>query len=720
MTATEIEPNRAALSDCDREPIRTPEAIQPHGLLLTLPLNDGIVLQSAGDASSVLGSSQPQGRALPDLLNPDLAVAVLDVSEATSSYIGRFVGLDGHAYDVSACLTDDRRVVELERVSDEGLLAVERLAELDRAAGAFERARTLTEVCDEAARAFQDLTGFDRVMIYRFMEDESGAVLAEAVRNGLPSFLNQRFPASDIPRQARELYVRNRVRVIPDVNYTPCPLTPASEAAPLDMSESALRSVSPIHLRYMRNMGVGASASISIVMDGHLWGLIACHHPTARLMGRETRSAAAVLARGLARQLKGRIDAETYRGRSHARALEEEIVSALPLDGPIAQGLADRASQLLQLMDADGVAVVSGQTAHRHGACPPETGVREIAEWVRARHTLRPVTTRALSTLAALGKTWATEASGLAAFVTPGEETVLLWFRAEQIETVRWAGDPHAGVKSGPLEQLTPRASFDAWAETVRKQAAAWTPIQIESVARLRDALADFAAVRALRRQNLALEARVQDRDNQLAQQDYLLREVNHRVQNSLQLVSSFLALQNRDLAGAPGSEVLEEARRRVKAVSLVHSRLYRAEHGQDQTVDLARYLGDLVSDLGQSMGAEWTAHFTMDLTPMTVEAGRAVTVGLIFTELVINAQKYAYGGKPGPIHVQLELIDNRFRLQVSDAGAGGHQVGGGFGSRMVESMAGQLGGAVSYRSQGKDQGLTADLIAPARVDSQI
>ena len=295
-------------------------------------------------------------------------------------------------------------------------------------------------------------------------------------------------------------------------------------------------------------------------------------------------------------------------------------------------------------------------------------------------------------------------------------DAVVLWLRAERIETVRWAGDPHEGVRHGPLEALTPRASFDAWSETVRGQSALWSAAQVESLARFRDALSDFASIRSLRRRNTNLLAELAERDSRLAQHDFLLREVNHRVQNSLQLISSFLALQAREHADGPGAQVLGEARRRIKAVSLVHSRLYLAD--QADSIDLARYLTELVEDIGGSSGEDWRRQFSLDLTPLRIEPERAVTVGLIFTELVINAQKYAYAGAPGPIEVRLDLIDTRFRLQVADQGRGGHNAGKGFGSRMIESMARQLGGDAVYRST--DTGLIVDLTAPARLDSRI
>lgn len=183
---------------------------------------------------------------------------------------------------------------------------------------------------------------------------------------------------------------------------------------------------------------------------------------------------------------------------------------------------------------------------------------------------------------------------------------------------------------------------------------------------------------------------------------------MNHRVQNSLTLVSSFLGLQARQADPVSQAQLLE-ARRRVRAVSMVHSRLYRAE--ASSTVDLERYFVELIDDLGASVGADWSAQLDHDLTPVPVEAGRAVTLGLILTELIINAQKYAYDGAPGPIRIRLEDDGRNLRLAVEDEGKGGHKIGQGFGSMMIESLVSQLGGQLDYRDA--EPGLQAVLKAP-------
>jgi two-component system, chemotaxis family, sensor kinase Cph1 len=704
------------LDACAREPIHIPEAIQPHGFILVLDRADFTIRRAGGDVEGLAGVRDWHGAPVADVLGAAVADSLRELAASgLSGHVARWRSLSRLHYDVTTHAVGELQIVEVEQSSQEAFLGVDILGQLDRAGAAFERAAGVKSLCEQAAREFRRLTGFDRVMIYRFLEDESGVVLAEDGSPELPSYMNHHFPGADIPRQARALYVRNLVRVIPDVRYTPQPLRPAGDEA-LDMSDCALRSVSPIHLQYLRNMDVGASASVSIVKDGELWGLVACHSARPQLMTHEVRIAAASLARNLSRQIKSREEAEIYRERLRLRGLEDELVARLPFSEPLHRPLGRHLSRMAQLLDADGAVVLRGDKIARYGSCPPDDALPGLARWAAERGRVEPVATDRLPEVFPAASKWQASASGLLAFtVTTDEPFVLMWFRAEEVETVRWAGNPHDAVKHGPSGELTPRASFDAWAETVRGRARRWTAAQVESATRLRQSIFDLRAARQLRRLNDTLRETVADKDTLLKQQDFLLREVNHRIQNSLQLVSSFLALQVREhREEAAVAAALEEARRRIKAVGLVHNRLYRAD--QFETLDLSRYLRELGDELVQSMGDDWKRQVQMSLAPVSLQTTRAVSLGLVLTELIINVQKYAYGGGPGPVSIVLEEDRDRLRLIVADQGGGRTEnaaPGGGFGSRMIESLVKQLEGRIEHLPN--EPGLRVVITAPVQ-----
>lgn len=699
------------VSDCAREPIHIPGAIQPHGLILVA---DVLTLEIAAGAGHIEGRLDPDwlGRSLSDLLGQAMHPVVAELDEAASSVavLDQVQGT-GELFDAVARLAGTWLVVELEPAPVQ-THSSKRLLSLTAVSSAFDRTVDLRALCEAAAIAFRKLTGFDRIMIYRFLDDDAGTVVAEDQVPELGSFLNHYFPASDIPAQARALYVRNQIRVIPDVDYTPAPVRPGAGWARLDMSDVGLRSVSPVHIQYLKNMEVKASASISIVKDGSLWGLIACHHRTPKQLSYETRLACSALAADLSRQIRAKDDAEMYRQRIRLRSHEDAIVGHLGSLSSLDAFLAGSGEELCRMLRADGFAAIQKDDIYLHGKCPDEANVLAVVEWVKKRALTKTYFSDRLAAEFPDAKAFQNRASGLLAVTMSTEvPTILMWFRAEQLETVNWAGNPHKAVIAGSNLPLTPRASFDAWSEIVEGRSIAWTLGEVEAANRLQRKMFEVQQSHRLRALNRELIATVADNESLLEQKDFLVKEVNHRVQNSLQLVSSFLRLQSRAIGNDVVTEQLDEAQRRLAAVALVHRRLYSGD--QAQTVDLARYLDDLCTDMKTAMGVEWSELISLDLSPVLVSTERAVNIGLILTELVINANKYAYAGTPGPIAITLDQQRSNFRLVVADKGAGKATARQGFGIRMMSAMVKTLGGTIE--EVGNEPGLRVTLTAPVQ-----
>lgn len=698
------------LSECDREPIHLAGSIQPHGLLLIADGASLRVVAGAGDIENRLSAGW-LGRPLAQLLaqSVDAPLAQVRSLAGTTVPISPVPGL-GEMFDASLHLSGDQVLVELEPRPDIPASAVATLSRLDALGTAFERAPDLTTLCERAAVAFRELTGFDRVMVYRFLDDGAGMVLAEDRDPALSSFLNHHFPASDIPKQARALYIRNRVRVIPDVHYEPAPIRPAEAGlGGIDLTDASLRSVSPIHVQYLRNMQVGASASISIVKDGVLWGLIACHNGTPRRISHEARIACQALAGGLSRQIRAKEEAAAYRERIRLRSAEEGLVARLDRQAPFANWFAEHGDEFYRLLDADGFAAVRGQEIVRAGQCPTDEQITALARWIDGSATGEPFATAELGKLYTPALAFGDVASGLLAMRLPSEgDLALLWFRAEQPQTVEWAGNPHkaANARGG---QLTPRSSFDAWCEEVRGHARRWTAGEVDAAQRLRRTLTELRQARRLRELNHQLGISVAEKEGLLAEKDHLLREVNHRVQNSLQLVQAFLSLQANSTDNPAVASDLGEAQRRLSAVALVHRRLYQGD--QVETVDLSRYLEELLADMTSALGPEWQKAVRLDLAPVLISADRAIHVGLILTELVINANKYAYEGRPGPLAITVDEYRDKFRLIVADQGSGKTRSRVGFGTRMMEAMVQRLGGTIDHADN--DPGLRVIVTAP-------
>lgn len=495
------------LDNCAREPIHVPGSIQPRGVLAVVHEPDFEVRQVSANVADLLGRPVDAvlGRHLSALIGVEQAARV----ERAASIFGNLsrqnpvecvIDVAGESRDFDAILHRDPGgvlLVELEIAYGERpfsfpntYLAVRSsVEELNRAA-------TLTELYDTAARAVRDLTGFDRVMVYRYDAHYNGDVVAESKREDLNSFLGLHYPSTDIPAQARALYEKNWVRLISDVDYTPVPLVPSIDPAsgtPLDLTCSTLRSVSPIHVEYLQNMGVHASMSISLLRHGRLWGLIACHHYAgSHLPPFGTRAAAEFLGSTLSLRLVDRFEGDQLHQRLAAQAVLAKLTAATLDQGePLAAALLG-APDLLDLVPADGV-VVGIQGEHRvHGSVPPPEVVSAVTAWARGVDDEIASSDCLSSELPWLDLDPQEAAGALVINLPDGQSAV--WFRREVLRSVDWGGDPHnkaIAVSEGDAIRLSPRKSFERWRETVRECSEPWTLIEIESAEALRRQLVE-------------------------------------------------------------------------------------------------------------------------------------------------------------------------------------------------------------------------------------
>jgi chemotaxis family two-component system sensor kinase Cph1 len=687
------------ISGCDREPIHIPGSIQPHGIMLVAQKTTLIVRHGAGDVERVFQRERWIDRPLADFLGEEVARRAARVSETAQkrAFIDTINAPGAGPLDVTAHIIDDYLIIEIEPKVEALRSSTKLLGRIEIASNAFDQATTLKNLCDIAAVQFRELTRYDRVMVYRFLDNGAGAVLAEARRNDQHSFLNHHFPGSDIPQQARALYIRNLLRVIPNVNYEAAPLRPPwGGPVALDMSDSILRSVSPIHLQYLKNMGVAASASISIVKDGILWGLIACHNETPLAIAYDIRATCRTLATNLARQIKTREEVETYRERLRLRGSQDDTIALLSRHGSLEEKIANHVEELSRLIPCDGFAVLRGTELLLTGTCPPEQDVRKLAEWLIAKSVESVFSTNRLVVSYPPAEDFQGVTAGvLTVLLSVEERWLLVWFRAEEVQIVKWAGNPHKAVELKPGETLTPRSSFEAWQETVHGHSRRWTLAEIEAAGRFRQELLEFRQNRRLRELNRQLIETVAEKDLLLEQKQFLVGEVNHRVQNSLQIVSSFLSFQARESADVAFGKAVEEARRRISAVSLLHRSLYRGD--QIGVTNAGRYIEDLCGNLVGSMGNEWKEYFDLHLGPVMLPIDRVIPLGLVVTELVINVNKYAYSGEPGPIEITLTENQASLRLVVADKGRGRTSARQGFGTRMMTALVGQLSGHLDF-----------------------
>ncbi|SEP20590.1 SpoIIE family protein phosphatase [Trujillonella endophytica] len=490
-----------ALARCADEPIAVPGAIQPHGALLAVTEPDLAVVVASANAGALFGA-EPAGRTLADLLGPaELDRLRTGLAGDLAELNPLRLDLPGGAVDLVAHRADGLLITEWEPLAgaaEAGPAWHRRLpAVLQRLSGAGGLA-ALTGVL---ARDVRDLTGFDRVMVYRFDRDWNGEVVAEDRRADLEPFLGLWFPAADIPAQARALYATQWLRLIPDAGYARVPLEPAivpGTGRSLDLSDAGLRSVSPVHLEYLANMGVVASMSVSLIDRGRLWGLIACHHYAGpRRPSAADRVAAEFLGRTASLLLHTAVDAGETHDVVGVAQRSADLVAAVgragrtPLPALTDGGDAGRPT-VLDLLPAGGAAVRLDGRLRLLGATPPAERVGPLVEGLLAAGT--PVTDalpRALPGAADLAGT----AAGVLA-VGLGAGDFLAWFRPETPREVTWGGNPHE-KEIAPGGRLSPRRSFEAWTEVVRGTARPWRAHEVAAARALGEQVAVVGRARA-------------------------------------------------------------------------------------------------------------------------------------------------------------------------------------------------------------------------------
>ncbi|HEV8218097.1 MAG TPA: ATP-binding protein [Gemmatimonadaceae bacterium] len=525
------------LTNCDREPIHIPGSIQPHGVLLAMTEPELVVMQVSENVSDHLGirTEDVLTRPLSALFDRSAVEAIRTALSGGPSERADTIRVPagGKLFDGIVHRHEGAAILELEPSSS---VSVDDMAHhpLRRTLIRVQDVSTVHELAAIVVEEVKRVTGFERVMFYRFNEVGDGSVDAESVAPGLEPYLGLHYPASDIPQQARQLYLKNRLRIIVDARYKPARIVPTlrpDTGAPLDLSFAVLRSVSPIHLEYMANMGLRASMSISLIVRDRLWGLISCaNHTGPRHVAPDLRLACDFLGRLTSLQIDALEDQESAARRASSQATAATLADTMRTQDDerdnVLSSLLARSTELLQLVDAEGVAVMVGtEKPLTAGRTPPPEFIQEIAKWLDDRPS--PFSTASLASQFPAAAAVKDVASGILTFALPGlPPRRVLWFRPEIVRTVTWGGDPGMPAKRDDSMRLRPRASFAAWKEEVRLKSHPWTD-------------GDIAAAEDLRRYALEidLERQVLRASRAVFARDELLAIVSHDLRNPLGVV---------------------------------------------------------------------------------------------------------------------------------------------------------------------------------------
>jgi light-regulated signal transduction histidine kinase (bacteriophytochrome) len=683
MTADK--PLAEALERCAQEPIQVPGSIQPHGFLLVLDETDLHILQASENAEHWLGLPAKELLGCPfaglvsDTFDMRAHLARLPDDEGFPFHIG-----DVHLRHGAPCSDrlrvlahrhDQVLIIEFEPVRVPADLAEQGdYYPLVRSfVGSLHLAASLEELLQQSVEQLKRITGFGRVKAYRFDSEGNGQVLAEVADPSYPSYLGLCFPASDIPRQARELYRVNRIRVIEDANYQPSKLLPATNPRTrkaLDMSFAALRSVSPVHLQYMRNMGTLASMSLSIVVDGQLWGLVSCHHAQPRPVDLRTRTACELLASVLSLQIESRESHASTRTLLDLRQHIVRLISSMADRDSVSDGLLDLPDVLLQFAGASGAAVISADRCDLIGKTPPQAQVTALVHWLarRGEDTVfhSDNVRRDIDELPEL----AAHVGGvLAVAISQIHSHYLLWFRPEHVRTVNWAGQPSKQV--GPQGQLDPRHSFERWQEEVRGFCQPWDPLIVEGVLELRAAVLGIVLRKAEELAQLAGELRRSNKE--LEAFSY---SVSHDLRAPLRHIAGYTEL----LGEIEGQGLSERGRRFLQHIgeaahfagSLVDNLLNFSQMGRSALRLSDVDLNALVDAIRTELAPDYQGRdIVWDIAPLPKVMADPAFLNLALQNLISNAIKYTRGRDPARIAIRAQEHQGEVEVCIRDNGVG-------------------------------------------------
>jgi two-component system, chemotaxis family, sensor kinase Cph1 len=665
-----------SLTNCDAEPVRTPGCIQAHGALLVLRLRDLSILQASENTLAVLGwgAQGLLGKNVSHVMNADgyarlQNILAAEPTERNAVYVAT-LSADEHteAMDVTVHTLEGVVMLEFEPVNRKvmengGRDTVNTLAPNPKEGANYyalikktivrlQSMDTMQSFCQTLADEVRLLSGFDRVMIYKFHADHHGEVYAESRVEELAPWLGLHYPAEDIPKPARDIFAKTWIRPVPDINgglAEMVPLVNPDTGKPVDMTFCALRGVSIMYSEYLQNMGVSAGLTMPLRRDSDLWGLITCHHYNEpHFVPYELRAACEFLAQVGSLQHRAVEDREHAAYRLRLEEVNQQLLSMAAQEGGLAS-ITDGKPSLLGAMNASGAALFHRDRWWRIGRTPDERELDALASWLIERLDSSAVvtplfSTHELATEYPPGAAFADVASGLiAAPLSRTGHNLMMWFRPEIQQTVNWGGNPHdKPTVPGPHgARLTPRRSFELFSESVHQRAAPWLQVEIDAAARLRSLIMELIIVRAERLAGLNADLA---RSNE--ELDAFAYVASHDLKEPLRGIHKYA----HQLMESPSSD--EEEKRKLDGLmrltlrmdSLLDSLLHFSRVGREELtleeVDLNEVVSDAIEMVGSRIGEGETDVFVPRALP-TILSDR-VRVREVLVNLLSNALKYS------------------------------------------------------------------------------
>jgi len=678
------------LTNCEHEPIHIPGKIQPHGFLIGVTPNWKIdfcteniaayldLLHTevlAKDFKAVFGADAE--KQLFEYINEE---KIQDVFPLEIELLGKLFQISIHKSHDIYVLEAEPQFPDKEKLADVYTQTIQFVTQMNNT-------KSLKDLCALVAQGTREITGYDRVMIYRFDEEYNGEVFAESCREDLEPFLGLHYPHTDIPAQARELYIKNQLRLIVDVNYEPVPIFTVddSENKNLDLSLSILRSTSPIHVEYLKNMGVGATLTISLIHHDRLWGLIACHHYSEKNISPEIRLAAKLQGQFITSQIDIRQSNDENINAQKANLALEQLTG---LDLPITQQSLETiaaAPQLLELCNAAGVSIISRGKIYKTGLAPSDEQITELIEGINAKFSTDIFTTHKISDdFPELAQN-----SNFAGIIyhSLGNNDHIIWYRPETISEINWGGDPEKSIIKDS-NGLHPRNSFNIWKQIVKNKSSVWRQYEINAAIQYAHAL-----------HNQLILIMLSEEEEKYRSQSEILKETNSELENinwisthdlqeplrKIQLITSKMLSELDMISTESISNSLQRVSKSANRMSgllediLKYTRI-KNNRETLQNVDLNEILEATVKEMSETI-AENNAVIAHENLPVVHAIG--FLMRQLFINILQNSLKYASTERQPKIKITASqepvLIKDKYKVychwvRFSDNGIGFEQ----------------------------------------------
>jgi chemotaxis family two-component system sensor kinase Cph1 len=670
--------NNVDLTNCDKEPIHIPGKVQSHGFLIAADKQSLNITYSSeniedfisGTATALLGKSlttlesliQQEGQLLPLLKLGEIKKSFETVNPYPLS-------LNGADYYLVISVSSSAYLLEFEPVT----LEYDIQNQIGKSVSEILTGKSISALLQNTAAEVKDIIGYDRVMIYKFLEDGHGEVIAESRNDDLEPFMGLHYPASDIPKQARELYKLNYTRIIADVNSMSAPILTHQQDEALDLTHSVLRAVSPIHIQYLKNMGVESSFSISLIAHGELWGLVACHNYSPKFIDFKAREAAKLIGKIVSSALEYREEEELGEINTNYETALSILSLHLNKDEELVHSLTQHEHTIKDITSATGVAILMDHKIAVVGETPDTEELTDLFNWLKTTMDDAIYYTHRLPEVFSPAKEYKKVGSGIiASMINKDMEEMIIWFKPEKITSVNWAGNPDKPVvvSENGLLNLSPRNSFEIFAQMVENTATKWSKGEISNVMKIREKILNAITKKA--GEIRILNDRLKRAYDEL---DTFSYTISHDLRTPLTSIKSFteLVISTNKSLDDQGKHLLSRVVAGADKMNfLINEILKLARVGRSEMstteVDMDALIRETTTEVLTAYDA---ASIKVSFGDLPNIQGTEPLISQVFSNLISNAVKYTLPAENPAIHIEGVIEGEEIIYKVKDNGIG-------------------------------------------------